>query len=171
MLLVFSPAPDRAGIDRLAHLPVADRSYGSLGTMEFETCGFPREAQKIDYPSAFPFKIGDKRLVIDLDHVMGPQLQPMRGQALHVAAAAAAICQIVGEELCAVGKKLKIAGKRDIARVAAAIDYARTREEPRDQRDQQDVVGHLVHHAQGALAETVEMQNVLIRQAPAELAQ
>src|SRR5437660_3789167 len=133
MLFVTPPPADRTGVNRLPDLPMADRCDGSLGPVKIEAGRFPVEPEELDQPPALAFEIADQPLVIDLDHMQRPQRQPMPRQTLDLAAAMAAIGQVVGEILRAVAEQLRIAGQRDVAWVAAAIDDPRPWKQQPDQ--------------------------------------
>ena len=150
MALVMAPSSDRSTVEGLAHLPGARGLHGALGTMEIEASGFPRETKKFDEPPALALKIGNERLVLDVQAAQRQHATPMRGEALGLANAPAAIGEIVRKYQQPGGELLEETRHADIARVAPAENDPRRRIERRNDAEHEDVVGQLVDHAVGA---------------------
>src|SRR4051794_4029155 len=160
VMSVVAPASDRAGVERLPHLPVAYRGNGSFGTMEVETSWLPLQSKKRGQSPGFALEIGDQRLIIDLDQVLRTQPLPILSQATDRQAAMAAVLQLVGKLLRAVAEQLKKTGESDVSRVAAAIDHARAGKQAPDRADMKDVVGHFVDHPHSVAAEFAQSRDV-----------
>src|SRR6516162_1282376 len=142
MLLVMPPAPDRAAIDRLSHLPTGGREDRPFGAMELETGRLPVEAEEFDQASALAFGIGDQRLVIDGQHREWQYATPMVGQSLDLEKLFSAIGEVIREQM-PLGKPLKIEGQAGISCLTPTKNNASRWEQDGDHPKKENIVEHL----------------------------
>ena len=93
--LIITPASDRTGVERLAHLPAARRCDDPLRAMEIHAGRLPIQAEKGYQLAAFGLEICDQCFVLDVEHPKRQCPTPMRSQTFRLEISPTAIGQIV----------------------------------------------------------------------------
>ena len=104
MAPVITPAADRAGIERLAHLPMAGRRNSALGPEKFKARRFPGQSEEGNESPALAFKITDQSFVLHFMPAERQHATPVRDQPTDFLSAPAAIGKVVREWVQAFGE-------------------------------------------------------------------
>src|SRR5579885_1119263 len=145
-LLIIPPAPDRARVDFLAHLPVAGGQNRPAGHMELEAPRIPVEARELDDPPAPRLLIGYEPGV---RHLEQGARRKRRAPVIHQPVVLAVVVREIGKiesEARRVGEILEIAGQTGVDRIALEINDTRARKygvyEPQMIRIDRGLVDH-----------------------------
>ena len=85
LVFVFLPTLYRCLVDRLAHLPAAQRGDGSVGFVKAQACVVPWQAEKFDQPARFRLLVCNHRLIVALVNLARQKRLPMLHQAVVLA--------------------------------------------------------------------------------------
>ncbi len=124
-------APDRRGIERLAHLAATRCEDGPLGAAKFETVRMPIEAAKFHQAARFAFQICDQGFIFELVNLQRQNAPPM-GHELKIEAAIGADLGEIETPFLALAEIRGEAGGAGILGIAATMYDASMGEEQCD---------------------------------------
>ena len=128
MEFIVPPTPNGRAVKWAPDLIVARRLGDPIDSMKPGTRIVPRKTAELDDAWQLRFGRLNQRLVLHLEHGQRTHLPPMGHQAKIFAIVEANIAQIVGIVMLT-GEMLEIDGQAGIARIAHAMDDARSRKQ------------------------------------------
>ena len=152
---VEPPAPDAAGVDRLAHLMPADRAHEPLVFVEAREALLEGQLQEVEHTQQGRVEILDPVGQMQRQDRVRQHRLPVLHQPVLLTDVTAEVGEVVGvgvHPLAAEGEDRQ----PDVAGIAHAVDDPRARQHKRAEPQVQDVPGHLVDDAPGLRRQGVQ---------------
>src|SRR6185312_6147843 len=147
MLLIVTPAPDRAAADLLSYLPFARRDHHALGAVELEAAWIELQPDELQHFARPAFSILNQTLVRHLEQRPGGQhLPPVRHEAQILSVVVPQVLQVVREGR-GVKEVLEVHRQARVERVTLHMNEARPRKQRVDRARVQEVARQLVDDA------------------------
>ncbi len=134
MLVVVAPVAERARVDWLAHLLRARRLHGTVGLVELHAVFLERQAAMREDPAHLRLEIGDRLLVVDVQHLARQHAMPVLHRLVVLAVVVGELRHVV-REMLALAEQLLVGAQAAVERMAPGIDHLRIRQDQVDQAD------------------------------------